>query len=176
MSRRFGRNQRRRAREALAVEVQRTEQTARLATDRLEMYRNASRELDKLREFFAIVAQRVGRESILVGGEIEAEIEAPDVHSFRVHMREEMSPFASLRGAPPTTVAKVQSQIMHRLEVKAVRDSFARQIVVRCYLGRAQAGIALSEIFIDRSTEHELQHRIAQELAQCLAQAIKAAK
>ncbi len=179
MSKRFGRNQRRRAREALAVEVQRTEQTARLASDRLQMYQNCSRELDNLREFFGHVARRVGRESILVGGEVDAELDGPDVHSFRVIVRDEMPSYRVGAVAMPAMAkmqAKMQAQMMHRLEVKAVRDSFAQQIGVRCYLGNAQAGIAMSDQFLARSTEQELAHRIAQELAQCLARDIKRAK
>lgn len=172
MSRRFGRNQRRRAREALAVEVQRVERAERLAKDRMEMYRNASSDLNNMLDFFHILAGRVGRESVLVGGEAEAELIAPDVHNFMMTIKKE-SPMSITRGQ---TMESVKHEIMRRLEVESVRDIFRMQTVVRCYVGDSSAGIALSDTFLRRSTEREISHHVAKELAQCLAKSIKEAK
>jgi hypothetical protein len=178
MSKRFGRNQRRRAREALAVEVAKVarasifaQHATKLADERMQMYQHCSRELDKLQGFFAEVAQRVGRESILVGGEADANLVDPDVRNFMAYPRPKYDSRRRNFSEPVSSIVK--SEIMRRLEVVAVRDVFEQQIVVRCYLNNKTVGIALSDTFLQRSTEQEISNRIAQELAQSLASAIK---
>ncbi len=175
MSRRFGRNQRRRAREALAVEVQRTEQTAKLAEQRLQMYRHSQDELGDFRDFFMEVARRVGRESILVpGGEGEAELDSPLVRQFMAIPRMDAL-YTPVSWSEPA-VSAIKAEIMNRLEVQAVREAFSNQIVVRCYLNGHEAGIALSHSFLRKSTEDEIARRVSQDLARNISRAIKAAQ
>lgn len=173
MSKRFGRNQRRRAREDLAAELQRSQKLAKIADQWKDMHDFRNRELSSLTRFFEMVARRVGRESILVGGEAEAEIHSPDVREFRAHVNPELE-FVGI-GASPVTTEGVKLEIMRRLEVKAVRDVFRRQIVVRCFLGNVDFGIAVSQTLLERSTEEEIAHTLSKELACRLAHEIKKA-
>lgn len=174
MSRRFGRNQKRRMREALAAETARADlqTSATLAT--LRRFQQVDPDLRNLQDFFVMVADRVGRESILVNGEAEADLNGPEVRQFRATIKEQFPMAWRLNNVP--TIEKVKCEIMHRLEVKAVRDYFAHQIVVRCYLYGEEVGVALSESLMKRSTEEELTHTIGQELARCLAKEIKRSK
>lgn len=173
MSKRFGRNQRRRAREALAAELQRSQLFAKSADQWKGIHDFCSRELSSMNRFFEMVARRVGRESILVGGEAEADIDSPDVREFRAHVIPDLE-FVGI-GPSSMTTECVKMEIMRRLDIKAVRDVFSQQIVVRCFLGNVDFGIALSETLLKRSTEEEIAHTLSKELARRLAHEIKKA-
>lgn len=175
MSRRFGRNQKRRMREALAVEVQRVEETAKLAAQRLGMWHSAMREVRGLESFIETIANRVGRESILARGKIEFEMPHLNRNSFRVLVAPEV--LATWRMGRPDMpqMTMAMDTVLHLLDVHAVRDAFRSQIVAECRFDDVFVAAAYSEDFVRKSTEAELAEQISQDMPHFMAREMKKA-
>lgn len=176
MSRRFGRNQKRHMREALAVEVQRVEETAKLAARRLEMFHSVRHELNELKSFFESVAQRVGRESILAAGMPVVEMPELGRSSFRRPIFPEFLATYRVGLDNVPQMSKAMYAVMHLLEVQAVRDAFKMQIVAHVSFDDNVVGVAYSEDFVRKSTEAELVNQITRDLPYYLAREMKRAK
>lgn len=175
MSKRFGRNQRRRAREALAVEVQHAADAMKMAQDRLDMYHSARRESAEMREFFKYVARRVGKEAHIARGVGIGEIRQPG-QQLRAAVYEELD-FSRVAMSDPMATSRMMTETLHHLETRVVRDAFRREMLFEVYLYGKSAGYALSESLIHRAEKEELvaviQNSITPMLAHHLATALK---
>lgn len=168
MSKRFGRNQRRRAREALAAQVEQTDKAHHLAQDRLEQFHYERRQSAEMREFFEHVARRVGEEAFIARGVGAIDIREPG-QSLRVDVREEMVMSPRMAGRTTYETHRMMAETLHHLGTRAVRDAFRQEIVFEAYLNGKSAGICLSESLIRRVSKEELTHVIQNSLAPRLA-------
>lgn len=170
MSKRFGRNQKRHMREALAAEQLRVQKSEQKAQAYVNIATRQGDELDHLKAFFEEVAHRVGRESILVNGAVTTQVDAL-TRRFTIAAEQEMS----LMMVPHISeTAAMKYLILLQLETKAVRDAFKSQVVAMCYIGEsASAAMALSEEYIARSTDDEIVRRIVPEIARHLVKQLR---
>lgn len=173
MSRRFGRNQKRRMREQIAQEEQRAAQASNQATmmrTMLELERGLMRETsDKLRdleEFFGLVAARVGEYATISGLEPKYIRDMPRFDQWRtpVQTPAPIEPFSFENISAMDTVT-IQDEIMRLLEIDVVRDNFAHQLHVRGLLGDGKIGYSISESALRRMTQQEITDRLVPEIA-----------
>jgi hypothetical protein len=173
MSKRFGRNQRRRAREALAAQVEQTTAAREEAQDRLSMYHYERQKSAEMRRFFKDVARRVGEQAFIAGGKSAIGIQKPG-QTLRAVVFEELD-FS--RVTAPAATSRMMTETLHHLETRAVRDPFRQELLFEAYLNGKSAGVCLSESLINRVSKEELVHviqnSVAPQLAHHLAEALK---
>lgn len=166
MSKRFGRNQKRRMREALAA--------AQATADRLDyareldqaLLRNQSSTISKLREFFLEVGQMVGRASVIAG-------EPPFLSNGFDGMR--LTPFGRHPAMAPTNppeFEKFQDEILRILSIEAIRDTFSKAVHFRVGLADKEAAYGISESALDMMPAEMLESRIAHEIASQIAEVL----
>lgn len=170
MSKRFGRNQRRRAREALAAEVARVEALEHARTMDAGLLAKQGRSLEELRARLAEVAYLVGHGSIIAGHPTEL---TGGFDGMRVVPKKPLAPF-EMRG---DVLEAVTCEVLRLLEVDVVRDRFARWMHFRVQLSNARAAYGITESAIHGmpvdAIERLLLPQIAADLARLLAQELK---
>lgn len=177
MSRRFGRNQRRRMREELASKDTRVAQLDSGLAMSNGLLRKTSQDISMLRDAIKGISQRVGHMAML---ECEAEpfeganldyrrmrkfyLEVPkmyDVRSYEPAMIDTMS------------ALHVAREVMHVLDVDTLRDRMSQQLHCRVYFDGHEIGYSMSEQAIRGYGAEALARKIAPEIARALAEKIK---
>jgi hypothetical protein len=174
MSRRYGRNQRRRAREALAAADERIGnlETA-MKMDRALLARQRG-EIQRSEDFQREVAEIVGREAIIAGVPVRMSYSFQRYgDSIEFVPRQPFSAIALLNSVEHTHIKAVRRETLHLLDVDVVADQLRHQIQARVKLAGSQAGYAISTKALIRMPEKELVPRIAEEIAVLLVRDIK---
>jgi len=164
MSQRFGRNQRRRARETIAATqlALENEKHARVMAEGLGLHLN--RRVSELSGVLEEAADIAGRMSVLFPAE--------DVNSqhksntYRVPLRRLSSVLDTIGDGAPGTFSVIDLPVML---TKVSRDALDRAVHVRVSYGDKTAGYALSEQAARMMTRDQLERRIAPEIAHHLA-------
>lgn len=173
MSKRFGRNQRRRAREALTEQTNATVVAVLQAQELRELNDYQRRQNAHMHEFFKHVACRVGEQAFIAGGKGTINITEPG-QTLRAAVFEELD-FWSVTALSSTS--RMMTETLHHLETRAVRDAFRREFIFEAFIHGKSAGVCLSESLIDRVSKEELVHviqnSVAPQLAHHLANALK---
>ncbi len=181
MSKRFGRNQRRRAREALAqahAELQERElasrETLRGAEMALVAYIEARDKLKEAEDFMREVASIVGRESIIAGEPtpLMVGMTKDEAASYGIGYspRAEVPTFDIT--ATDMSIEQMRYEILTVLDVKAVRDVMRACVNLRVTFSDKTIGYTLSQMAIARMTKSELHARLAPEIAHDISRAL----
>lgn len=174
MSRRFGRNQRRRAREAIAAAEGRIENlSAALECDRA-LLASQRRKLGEAEAFQREVAEIVGREAIIAGKPVCLDYEfARYGDSIEFVPKQSFPAISLLNSVEHAHVERVRSETLHLLDVDVVADELRYQIHARVRLAGSQAGYAISASALRRMPEKKLVPKIAEEIAVLLVRDLK---
>lgn len=175
MSRRYGRNQKRRAREELqAVESQvaaAESQVAKLHAARemdAGLMAHIGRKLDRAEKFVGRVLDVVNRFSTLddasdhPGGAVGAP-------SFRMPVEQRMS----LSSMSDRQQDRIRAEIMHVINCKSFFDYIAPEMHLRVELAGGEVGYAISDTALKRMGEDELYDTIIVPMARQLVREIK---
>lgn len=171
MSKRFGRNQRRRMREALhmAELAAEREYAGRIMAEGIA--RENSRKLEELREWRSEVIRMVGR-SALIAGE-------PHILNVRYDPRTEGYVRVPIQRSTPrfdvTAISdlSMQDEVMRLLMVDVVQDDLRQQSIAQVELDETRVWMALSQHAIRRSSVDDLVALISRDMARQLAIGIK---
>lgn len=165
MSKRFGRNQKRRMREQIAQLEQSVEMDRALLT-------RQSRKIGDYESFVQIVGEAVGREAVISGKPTLLKIGGGSRHEFQMIPRQPPLSLECLDSGFEDTAA-IRVEIMRLLNVKAIRDSLSRQMHVRVQFADGNVGYAMSDCAIDRMSEEELIRVIVPEISRLLMRQLK---
>jgi hypothetical protein len=173
MSKRFGRNQRRRAREALAAaEQQIADLRLTIKMDR-ELLRSQSIQIAAANEFTREVAEIVGREAIIAGKPVRLDYEWDRKRNGdRINIAPHR-PFTHLLSVESAPIEMVRYETLYLLDVEEIADVLRNQMHAHVTLADKTVGYAISESALRRMTEHELRRRLAPEIAHGLVRSIK---
>lgn len=174
MSRRYGRNQRRRARECIAeLEAELAQAKVRNVALLAEKYILLNR-IEKAEDFQREVAQIVGREAIIAG--------APVVLDYRYNRKtdqdcieiipRQLFSFAS-RSADYAEIEAVRRETLHLLDVTAVADVMRHQMQAYVKLADGAIAYGISATALRRMTDAELRRHIVEPMAYQLALELK---
>lgn len=163
MSKRFGRNQKRRMRRAIEIfEKQRTQDQH--AID------NLKDRVDSHREFFEYVLDIVGPNSVINPEPAGVEFGA-DYDMRTAVYTEPINPWSD------TSIAKAQTTVVHALHTAAVKDKLRGAMHFRVRLRNGEVRYALTDEAIAALPKHVLErvlHReITRQMAHCLAAELK---
>jgi hypothetical protein len=177
MSRRFGRNQRRRAREALAQagHALLLEKEGRIMAEAVA--RESSARARTLKELLEDFASRVGRYAIAEG--VPAKFASDWLgrrSNFRLPVMPDVDASAMLSNASMYDTMTICDEVMRVLDVEVVRDHMKRDMHVRLYFDEHRVGYALSDHAVRNMTRAELVGRIAPEIATFLVDLLKKEK
>ncbi|HWV64100.1 MAG TPA: hypothetical protein VN019_10745 [Oxalicibacterium sp.] len=172
MSRRFGRNQRRRAREQIA-EAERVKANLIQCLDGARaVLHEKSDKLADLQEFFKQVACQVGEHAIISGLEVGYMRNGQMMDGHRMPVCSP-SPLDLPSNIESETIT-IQDEIMRLLEIDVVRDHFNRQMNVRAHLADGKVGYLISESAIMMMRPNELHQRLVPQVARELSVALTA--
>lgn len=174
MSRRFGRNQRRRAREALAQVTQSLEQEREGRQMAEAIARESGARERTLKGLLGEFASRVGCYAIAEG--VPASFTADwlgRVKHFRLPVSPELDASAMFSNASMYDTMAICDEVMRVLDVEVVRDHMKRDMHVRLYFDDHRVGYALSDHAVRNMTRVELVSRIAPEIATFLIDLLK---
>lgn len=174
MSTRFGRNKRRRAREALqAMEAQASQlqQETTQLQQRLENLREHARTQHELVElqrrklsdaemFTRRVAHMVGRHSMIVGAAVPATLQMTLENADRY-------------GFQMPTLDMTRHAIMHTLRIQSVADHFSQVLHVDAQLANQRSRYSISGYAIRHSSPEELVDHIGPSIMRQLAEMLK---
>lgn len=166
MSKRFGRNQKRRMREEIAAV------TAARATDGL-LLRDMRRQLDEAHDFAEAVREAVGRNAIIAGVPNRINYKMPEGE--RSFYQPAPMPRHAINYEP--AIMDVDSyafrnEVMHLLDIEAVRSVVAMEQHVLVNLADHRVGYAISAEALRRLSERELRNVIAPQITQFLIKSI----
>lgn len=167
MSKRFGRNQKRRMREALAA--------AQATADRLEyareldqaLLRNQSSTISQLRDFIGDVGQMVGRASVIAG---EPPFLTNGFDGMQFAPVDRSQGYVPEAGDSPPTLEEFQYEILRLLSIEAIRDKFSKTIHFRVGLSDKEAAYGISESALAMMPTEALKNRMAHEIAGQIAE------
>lgn len=173
MSKRFGRNQRRRARESIAALTARAGELEKgMAMDR-GLIRQQSARLAEADAFAREVGAIVGREAVIAGEPVMMDLRWPR----RSAMGPRLVPSKSLGPidfeTPLPSVVSIQYETLRLLEVDCVADRISRTMHVRVTMDDKTIGYGLTEAALIQMTDREIESRVAPEIARMLAAALK---
>lgn len=184
MSRRFGRNQRRRAREAQAA-LQAENDALLGEIDSLRDMMAADRQLlceqgEKIRaadDFTRKVGNLVGRRSIIAGEPPRIRIRMPiaDALVFGFLMDQPRLAFPRLLD-DSSVIGDIRAQVLRVLDVRAAADYFSRMVHIEAELDNQKVRYAVSDEMLHELNAQELAEIISRPLIQMLAQVVKEAK
>lgn len=175
MSRRFGRNQKRRMREELAAKQERVANLETgMAMDR-GLLREQSQKLASLKEMMGEFAERVGRYAIAHDVPTEFQSRNLDLRrepNFRMHAMPAMQ-LASYGSRSMPDILQMHDEVMAVLDVQVVRDAMSRDLHCRLYFDGHRIGYAISYHALRGLTRAELVRRITPEIAYHLEAELK---
>lgn len=175
MSQRFGRNQRRRASEAIQA-AQEEVHALRYALDMNNaLIQEQGRKLRDAEAFARDVACMVGREAVIAGVPTKFDAGMPLDEALKY----------GIRTTPPRqfdnwidavdmmSVQAVRYEILRLLDVRTIRDIMRRQMHVRVQLADQTTRYSISEMALGRMTAKEIAKHISSEIAHHLALELK---
>lgn len=172
MSRRFGRNQRRRAREALADSDKKIVQLqSGMMMDRA-LLSHQSEKIRKAEEFAREIADIVGRFSIIAGEPVRMAGVCFD--RMQIYAKESQS-YASYNSFDFSPTEFLRSETLRLLKIKAVSGIFKSKMHVMVTLADKTVGYCLTESALHGMSAEWIERRIAPEIARQLAQYLKLA-
>lgn len=174
MSRRFGRNRRRRAREALAYAAQSLDLEKQGRKMAEAVARESTARVRTLKELLGEFAYRVGRYAIAEG--VPAKFTSDWLGrrpNFRLPVMPEFDARAIFSNASMYDTMTICNEVMRVLDVQVVRDHMKRDMHVRLYFDEHRVGYALSDHAVRNLTRAELVSRIAPEIATFLVDLLK---
>lgn len=180
MSRRFGRNRRRRAREALALSQSMLQAADSNASRISAALRNAQADLAERDAFIREVGEIVGRTAIIAGLPTKLNYKhhrargdwsrtGPGENSLRIHVPQPMPSFEPSLNVQHTELSKVQDEILELLDIDLVADKMRPVIHARVTMADESVAYAISHAAIRRLTRGELQKRLALAIAEEMA-------
>lgn len=176
MSRRFGRNQRRRAREALSQAAQSLDQERQGRQMAEAIARESTARAQTLKRLLGEFASRVGRYAIAEGVPAEFASEWLDRQpNFRLPLMPECDASAIFSDASMYDTMSVCDEVMRVLDVRVVRDHMKRDMHVRLFFDEHRVGYAISDHAMRHMPRDALVDRISREMATMLVNALKEA-
>jgi hypothetical protein len=180
MSKRFGRNQRRRAREALAAAQQEIDSRDRQIGGLREVRQmdralldQQARELREARDFARDVARAVGRSCVYAGVALPQSFHADRyeaaTYGMRVALPPEIRHVDAFGSTVMLTVEQVRYEVIRLLDIQAVRDQLRGQMHFRVQLAGGVVGYAISEMALTRMPREELERRLVPEMAAAIS-------
>lgn len=182
MSRRFGRNQKRRLRAELAAQAERVAGLESAHIMDRALLADQSDALQQAKEFAAEVAYAVGRNAILAGEpqKLLWEGDRRDADRLRIPVWQDDVPATDYGRLPVSAMPLVHNECLRLLEVVAVRDMLRREVHAKVDMAGQQVAYGIGERALAMMTQRELLGRlvpvIASQLGQALVQAIKGAR
>lgn len=178
MSKRFGRNQRHRAREALATEQANSKQRIGELVSVLEMARTdlieKGHRLREADDFARDVARAVGRSCVYAGVALPQSFSMDRYEAAKYGMRV-VSPqeFRGIEEFSNTmNVEQVRFEVVRLLDIQAVRDKLRSQMHFRVQLADNVVGYAISESALSFMTHKELERILVMEITEEIARAL----
>lgn len=175
MSKRFGRNQRRRAREAIEAAQSEVQLLRRGIDLNVALINEQRRKLDEARNFTKDIARIVGREAVIAGVPTMLDMPLPRDVALRSGIRvtpprhmEDLAMSLDVMDVQP-----IRHEILRLLDVRMVRDILSQQMHFRVELADQTTGYTISEMALERMTAQEIAQRIAPEIAQHLSAELK---
>lgn len=179
MSKRFGRNQRRRMREELAATQAQAEKIQTLAMMQEEHANRMAEEVADIRALLHEFADRVGRHAI--AADIPPPYESDFLErrgNFRMEVERQMpslTEYLRMRDGRATTAA-IQVEVMSMLDVEAVASVMRHEMHCRVNFDDHAIGYAISATALRNMTAREIERRIAPEIARLLVSELKVRK
>lgn len=168
MSKRFGRNQRRRAREALASANSSIEGLRIGRTMDAGLLIDMGRRLRDADDFARAVGEMVGREAIIAGEPVDTGLTA-----YRIDGSMRALPNERVQARPsfdiPMSASNVRIEVLRLLDIKVIADSMSRQMHCHVTLDDKTIAYAISDSALLRMTRSELERRMVPEIARQLA-------
>lgn len=179
MSKRFGRNQKRRMREEIAIAKDDARFIAARAKEYLDDRNQAMGQLRDMQRMLEEIAGMVGRKSLAAGN--PTRFEANWLKTGQKNFRLPAPIFAQTNycyGGPSRQEIAVMAhdEIMRLLEVDAVRDPISRAMHVRVMFDDIAMGYALSDSALHAMPEEVLAEKMINELFPLLKDAIRQLK
>lgn len=173
MSRRFGRNHRRRMREELAAkELAISGLSSAVAMDRA-LLKAQSAEIDSLKSWMDEVRDMVGRTAVAAGEPIDEGYVLPAGEtSYRVGVVPPMQFECSTLEMSMPERASIHVETMRLLQVKVVGDAIRAQTHCMVKLGTGEAAYTISDGALRRMTAEELENRFLPRVAEDLTRLI----
>jgi hypothetical protein len=136
------------------------------------LLRDTGEQLRDLKRFFSDVARQVGHHALIAGKVPKFVSYVPNDTWWRMPVSEPV-PAVDFSDASPMMMASVQDEILHLLEVDAIRDVFAHRLNVRVRLAGGAVGYGISVSALMSEGRDRLAARIAPELATALVDLLK---
>lgn len=173
MSRRFGRNQRRRAREALAASEQSISDLETAMTLDRALLRDQGRRLREYEYFQRDVVDLVGREAVIAGEPTTLDLKWDERDGDRIHH----APYQ------PLTMARiidrswqdsyaVRDEVLRLLQVETVAEPMRQQVHARVTLADERVGYAISESALQRLSRDQIRKAIGEPMLRMLVDAL----
>jgi hypothetical protein len=189
VSRRFGRNQKRRMREQIAeaeLRAQSGEQRAAGAKNQADMLRTmldldrglmreTSDKLQTYKRFFVEVAHKVGTYATIAGVEPKYIGEVMTGPTFRWPVPQDFNP-ARFDSMSMETAVAFHDELMEVLRVTAVRDHFSDQMHMRVELDGKIIGYSISRSALAKMSAAQIEETIGPEITHALVIEIKRAQ
>lgn len=174
MSRRFGRNQRRRMR----TEIEQKSQDLARANDALAAAERLSADLKEnvreLNQFIGFVGEQVGRHAIVSGLPSTLSMHYRQ-RNYRMPVQNPVPSIGDIMKAPPMSCEAIQYEIMHLLDVDAVRKPLSREMHFLAEVKGEVVGYVISESALRSMPSVEIERLIAPQMVHMLTKAIKEA-
>lgn len=177
MTRRFGRNQKRRMRAEVASAKAETALTAGVARDNAAARDKALDRVVDLESMLDDTARMVGSKAMAAGEPTAFEADWLRMGKGHFSMTpQQMLPTAVSYGYQRETATMIQDEIMRLLEVEPIREALSRMMHVRVTFDDISMGYALSDSALREVPEDVLARRMAKELQPLLIDAIRELK
>jgi hypothetical protein len=171
MSKRFGRNQKRRMRDALETathDVQRFNEAYQMADGLLNV---VSQRLQQARDWIDVVNDIVGPMSIANSEILTQKDPAPSADSFLVEVRSPIYP--SLRSEGTIDDSVLRTSVMHKLKTKVVIDQVRAMKHVHVTLRDGTVAYAINDPAIEMAPKRFLERKITEEISHALVGVLK---
>lgn len=168
MSRRFGRNQRRRAREALAAAQTRVDDLERAHAMDRGLLEHQSRTIADLREWLQMIADEVGHQAVLAG-EPTILLEGQGYDGMRVVPHKDLL----CLGGTSLFTQSFAVEVLRLLDVEVIRSNLNRQMHVLVALADKQVAYAITESAIFGLSRAALVRLLAPRIAEQLVAALR---
>lgn len=175
MSRRFGRNQRRRAREAIAAAEQNIKKLQWATRMNLELLDLQRRKLRDAEDFQREVAEIVGRQAIIAGEPTSLNLGRTtfkQADGWRVIAPRPLPSIEELM-APTMALEPMRYEVLRLLDIELVADKMRGQMHAWVQIAGAEVCYAMTESAFRGMTDHELMHRLVEPIARQLAMELK---
>lgn len=174
MSKRFGRNQRRRAREALAASEQRINDLECAIVMEGGLMASTRAKLSEARAFQRDVAEMVGREAVIAGEVTTLDYKWDADHGDHINYvpRQQLS-MAMLCDRSEQEIYEMRHEVLRLLNVEAVNEVMRHMVHARVTLADERVGYGISEAALRRMSRDQLRKTIYEPMLDMLVDALK---